>query len=107
MQVASINHIVVDETGVARLAGSRIKVTFLAVESNQGWTPEQILEQHPHLTLGKIYAALSYYHDHKVELDARIEAADRWVDELMRQHPSGLTRALVERRLRDRELSGE
>ncbi len=29
--------------------------------------------QHPHLTLAQIHAALSYYYDHQLELDAEIE----------------------------------
>jgi uncharacterized protein (DUF433 family) len=83
MTVATIPHVVIDDKGVARLAGSRIKVTQLAVDHVAlGMTPEQIRDAFPPLTLRKIHAALSYYFDHKVELDAQIEAADRMADRL-------------------------
>ncbi len=78
MTVATIPHVVIDDTGVARIAGSRIRVIDVAMErSFHGWSPEQIHEQHAHLTLGQIYAALAYYFDHKSELDADIERRDK------------------------------
>jgi uncharacterized protein (DUF433 family) len=86
MTVATIPHVVIDDKGVARVAGSRIRVIDLALEKNtEGWTPEQIQQAHPHLTLGQIYAALAYYHDHKAELDADIERRFRDAEELRRQ----------------------
>ena len=27
------------------------------------WTPDQIVDAHPHLTLAQVHAALSYYYD--------------------------------------------
>jgi uncharacterized protein (DUF433 family) len=78
MTVATIPHVVIDDTGTARIAGSRIRVIDVAVEhSFHGWSPRQIQEQHSHLTLGQVYAALAYYFDHKGELDADIERRDK------------------------------
>jgi hypothetical protein len=34
-----------------------------------GCSPEELLFQHPYLTLGQIHAALAYYWDHADELD--------------------------------------
>lgn len=86
MTVATIPHVVIDDKGVARVAGSRIRVIDLALERNgEGWTPEQIHEQHPHLTLGQIYAALAYYYDHKAELDAEIERRFREAEALRQE----------------------
>jgi hypothetical protein len=45
-------------------------------------TPDAIHEEYPHVSLAQIYAALSFYHDHKGEVDAQIEAEDRLVDEM-------------------------
>jgi len=81
MTVATIPHVVIDDKGVARIAGSRIRVIDLAVEhSYLGWSPDQIHEQHAHLTLGQIHAALAYYFDHKQDLDADIERRDKEVE---------------------------
>ena len=78
MTVAAISHIVIDDKGVARIAGSRIRVIDIAMDRTfQGWSPDEIKVQHPHLTMGQIYAALAYYYDHKAELDADIERRDR------------------------------
>ena len=37
-----------------------------------GWSPEEIHWQHPNLSLAQIYAALAYYHDHRVSMAAEI-----------------------------------
>ena len=59
MVAAPINHIVLDERGVAYIAGTRIKVRHIVIERN-AWnkSPEQIHEEYPRLSLGQIYAAL-------------------------------------------------
>jgi hypothetical protein len=38
-----------------------------------GWSLEEIHFQHPHLLLGRIHAALAYYHGHKGEFDAELQ----------------------------------
>lgn len=35
----------------------------------QGVTPEELITLFPHLTLAQVYDALSYYYDHKEEMD--------------------------------------
>lgn len=39
-----------------------------------GSTPEEIQIKLPHLTLGQIYNALSYYYDYKDEIDQDIDS---------------------------------
>jgi uncharacterized protein (DUF433 family) len=36
----------------------------------QGLTPEQIVDEMPHLSLAGVHAALAYYHANKAQLDA-------------------------------------
>ena len=43
------------------------------------WSPEEIHEQHPDLSLAQIHAALSYYYDHQHAIDAYIEQQLKWV----------------------------
>ena len=38
-----------------------------------GHTPERIIDALPHLSLDAILDALSYYNDHKMEIDEHIE----------------------------------
>ncbi len=73
MTTALDGHIEVDEAGIARIAGTRLKVIHLIMDKMaNGSTPEQMREQFPPLTLAQVHAALTYYYDHKTELDAQI-----------------------------------
>ena len=69
----SVEHIVLDEAGIARLAGRRTKVAQIAMDKIAfGWDAEQIQKQYPHLGLAEIHAALAYYYDHQGEIDQQI-----------------------------------
>jgi uncharacterized protein (DUF433 family) len=61
----------------AVLAGTNIGVWFIVRQLRTGDTPEDIVASLPHLTLAGIYAAMSYYHDHRAEIDPIIEYGDR------------------------------
>ena len=53
----------------AYIAGTRVRVQDIyALSEIQGLTPDQIVEQLPHLTLGQVHAALSYYFDHRQQI---------------------------------------
>ena len=76
----------VDDRQVARIAGSRIKVMHLVMEVQaNGYMPQQLHEQFPHLKLAQIYAALTYYHDHKEQVDRQINEATQLVEQLRAQ----------------------
>ena len=79
-------HIRIDDRGVAWIDDTKTKVIEVALDQiAHGWSPEEIHFQHPHLSLGQIHAALSYYHDHKPEMDADVQRSLARVDELRRQ----------------------
>ena len=61
----------------AVLAGTNIGVWFIVRQLRTGDTPEDVVTSLPHLTLAGIYDALSYYHDHRAEIDPIIEYGDR------------------------------
>lgn len=86
MPVVALPYIDVDEKGVARIAGSRIKVRFIGAEhTRQGMTPAEIHEAHEHISLEKIHAALAYYFAHKDSMDAELDEDDRYADEMRAQ----------------------
>lgn len=58
--------------GRPRIAGTRITVMNIAIDTNAGMSPEDIIEQKPHLTLAQIYGALAYYYANKEQIDAEI-----------------------------------
>jgi len=60
--------------GRPRIAETRITVENIAIDFNAGLTPEQIIDEKPHLTLAQIYGALAYYYANKDQIDADIAA---------------------------------
>jgi len=54
------------------IAGHRIRVVDIVLLTEEGQSPDEIVANFPQLTLGDVFAALSYYHDHRVELDQHI-----------------------------------
>jgi uncharacterized protein (DUF433 family) len=79
--------------GKPHIAGRRITVQNIAVlHVYNGWNVEQIADE-LELTPAQIHAALSYYHDHKAEIDQSIREADALaekagtsIDELRRRN---------------------
>ena len=73
----------IDDEGVAWIAGTKVKVIEVVLDKiAYGWSPEEIHFQHPHLSLAQIHAALGYYYDHKVEMDAQIQRSRQEVEKL-------------------------
>lgn len=56
------------------LAGTATPVRAVAELWNQGMAPEEVPLHLPHLSLQKVFAALSYYLGHRQEIDALIAA---------------------------------
>ena len=71
----------------AVIAGTRIGVWFIVRQIRTGDSPEDIVVALPHLSLAGVYDAMSYYHDHRAEIDPIIEEGDR----LAQQHGDALT----------------
>ncbi len=66
------------------IKGSRILVSLIATYYKMGETPDDILRLYPHLAPAVIYDALSYYHDHRAEIDA--ELADTTLERVMEKY---------------------
>jgi uncharacterized protein (DUF433 family) len=98
--VQPITHIRLDERGVAWIAETNVKVIEVGMDQTAyDWDAEEIHAAHPHLSLAQIHAALSYYHDHKSELDAHME---RQLENYHRQRSEAvgqLSRAVLQARL--------
>lgn len=69
----------------AYVIGTRTRVQDIyALSEVYGFNPDQIVEQLPHLTLGQVHAALSYYFDHREQILSELREDDEFV-ELMRK----------------------
>jgi len=84
----AVEHIVKNEGicgGQPRIAGTRIKVQHIVLEYERlGWTPDQICGAHPGLTLADVHAAITYYYDHRDEIDNAIQRDEKFVNRLRR-----------------------
>jgi uncharacterized protein (DUF433 family) len=54
----------------AESARARRTAPIAAQHKLQGMTPEELVAEFPHLTLASVHDALSYYYDHREEIDA-------------------------------------
>ena len=84
---------------VYRIRGTRVALDSVIYKFRQGRSPESIQDSFPALSLSQVYAAIAYYLDHQVELDAYLsqnEATEAELSrELARLYPKGA--ALKER----------
>ena len=54
----------------------------------RGWSAEEIVRQYPHLTLAEVHAALTWYFDHRDEIDQELAAEYRDVESWKDAHPT-------------------
>jgi uncharacterized protein (DUF433 family) len=67
--------------GRLRVEGTRITVNQIVTCYKHGYSPEEIADQYPNLSLAQVYTALAYYHANKEsvehDLDAEREEAEQ------------------------------
>jgi len=69
-----------------RVAGAGVTVRRIVGWYKQGLTPEEITTEVSHLSLAQVYAALTYYHANREEIEADIAAEDAEAKQLEAQH---------------------
>jgi len=62
--------------GCPIIAGTGVTVRRIAIWYKQGLSAEEIADRIGHLTLTQVYAALTYYHANRDEIDADIAAEE-------------------------------
>ena len=72
MPAVACPHIRKVDGGTARLGRiPRIRVAqIIADHLGSGWSAEEIVRQHEHLTPAEVHAAFAYYFDHREEIEA-------------------------------------
>jgi uncharacterized protein (DUF433 family) len=64
----------------AYIEGTRVRVSDVyGYAEIQGLRPDQIVEQLPHLSLGQVHAALSYFFDHRDQVLQEIREDEDFV----------------------------
>ena len=69
-----------------RVAGTGVTVRRIVGWYKLGLTPEEISTEIPHLSLAHVYAALTYYHANRDEIEADIAAEDAEATDLETRH---------------------
>jgi uncharacterized protein (DUF433 family) len=72
--------------GRPRIAGTGVTVRRIVGWYKLGLTPEEIKAEITHLTLAQVYAALTYYHANREEIEADIAAEEAEADRLESEH---------------------
>ena len=75
--------------GRPRIAGTRISIAQIAVWNQHGLSVEEILKEIPYLNLAQVYAALSYYHANRNEIEADLAAELAEYQLLESEHRAG------------------
>lgn len=93
MDIMTAPHITISEDvagGKPRIAGHRITVQHIVIwHERMGLGADEIASNHG-LSLAAIYAALTYYYDHRQEIDEAILADESYVVEFRKQITSNL-----------------
>jgi uncharacterized protein (DUF433 family) len=86
--------------GKPRIVGRRIKVQDIAVwHERLGRSVDEIAAEYD-LSLADIHAALTYYFDHRAEIDRDIAQGQAFADNLRRRTPSKVAAKLQESKRR-------
>ncbi len=95
---ATYNHIEATagvRSGKPRIAGTRITVSDVALlHHHLGQSLEEIAGNYD-LDLAAVYAAMAYYHDHRLEIDRTIEESRAFAEAFRRSNPSPLQAKLA------------
>jgi uncharacterized protein (DUF433 family) len=86
--------------GRPRIDGHRIQVEDVAIwHERMGMSPDQIVSEYPSITLADVHAALAYYYENRQRIDADIEDAKRYAEEMKaKAGPSLLQEKLRQRK---------
>jgi len=70
------------------IVGTRISVRLIAELDQAGHSVDEIVTMYPHIKHAQVYDALSYYYDHRTEVDKLIEEnkEEYWIKKTKGEH---------------------
>ena len=78
---------IVKEPGALLEQHPRTRVAMIVADYLwRGWSAEEIARQYPYLTLAEVHAAMTYYFDHRDEIEEELLAEYREVEEWKKTH---------------------
>lgn len=99
--VVSTSEIKLTQTkdGVIRIGESRVSLDSVIIAFNQGSAPEEIVYDFDSLTLSEVYATISYYLQHREEVDSYLAQRVQQNEELRRNVESRVDQTGIRGRL--------
>src|SRR5438132_12925950 len=84
--------------GRACIAGHRVRVMDIVVwHEKRGYSPDEIVDLFPGITLADVYAALAYYFDNRQEIEEEFCKADEWEERVKATFPSKIPAELKDK----------
>jgi len=96
-----------DEAGGIRIGSSRVTLDSILAAYQNGATPEEIAIQFSVLRLEDIYSAISYYLNHRQEIDNYLEQRKQQAQQLRQQLTQNHNLVGLRQRLLDRHSQKE
>ena len=82
--------------GKPRIAGTRMTVADIAILYLRMGQPLDLIAGKYNLPIASVYAAMSYYYDHRDEIEQSIQEDESFADSLQSNYPSRLQAKLKE-----------
>jgi uncharacterized protein (DUF433 family) len=89
-----IDHSPEIRSGRPRLAGTGVTVRRVAAWYRLSLNAEEIAARIGHLRLGRVYAALAYYHENGEEIEQDLATEEQLSEELARRYSRGVDRRI-------------
>jgi uncharacterized protein (DUF433 family) len=74
-----------DSDGALRVGNSRVLLELVIRASQDGATPETIVQRYSTLSLGDVYAVVGYYLRHRSEVDTYLSRREQQAQEVRKQ----------------------
>jgi uncharacterized protein (DUF433 family) len=88
------------------ITGTRIRVQDVYVwHELQGLSADEIVSRFQHLTMADVYAALTYYWDHRDQIGRQMQEETDFVEQMKQKHPSPLQQKLAGKDAQNHPLS--
>jgi uncharacterized protein (DUF433 family) len=95
--------ITLDADGVARVAGTRVRLDTVVNAYKLGATPEEIALDYDSIRLADVYGAIAYYLRHTAEVDEYLRVRQAEAEQLRRLNEARIDRQAIRERLEARQ----
>ncbi len=88
-----------DANGVVKIGGSRVTLDTVVRAFVRGATAEEIVQQYPSISLADVYATISYYLQHRKEVELYLEKRGKQAKAIREQNKRRFDQSGIRARL--------